>query len=84
MNVAKKTKMPPIDLTPERAKEIYAAKGQGFFGAFGCLITDHEKAEVEKMQIWLLTKYEGKRYIFWDEALAYIVTGEVPDPRKEP
>jgi hypothetical protein len=70
--------VPIVRLTRARAQEIYAAKGKGLFGSFGCSIEQHEKDDVEKMQLWLLKKYEGKRYIFWDEALAYIATGEVP------
>ena len=73
-------KEPTIKLTRERAQEIYAAKGKGMFGSFACLIEEHEQLEVEKIQIWLLSHpdYEGKRYIFWDEALAYVATGKVP------
>jgi hypothetical protein len=78
MSALKKMPAPAISLTRARAQEIYAAKGKGLFGAFGCLIAQHETDDVEKMQRWLLKEYEGKRYIFWDEALAYIATGEVP------
>jgi hypothetical protein len=69
---------PVIKLTCERAREIYATKDAGTFGSFGASIEPHEKDAVEKMQRWLQKKYDGQRYIFWDEALAYIATGEVP------
>lgn len=65
-------------MTSERAQVILAAKGKGLFGSFGIVIEEPERLFVEKVQDRLLTEYSGKRYIFWDEALAYLATGEVP------
>lgn len=68
-------------MTCERAQEIYAAKGKGMFGSFDAVIDETEYREVAVVQTQLLREYSGKRYIFWDEALAYLATGEVPPER---
>ena len=69
-----------MKMTSERAKEILASKGRGTFGSFAVLIEDAEYQEVDEVCDQLLREYSGKRFIFWDEALEYMVTGELPAP----